>query len=322
LVFLETNDTKAKMPSPADLVRYIYSTILLIFSLTIVIGLVLNGRTKLSADVSPPVALVALIVAVGWLTMIEGSQGSLVGLSPVDKELYKESHKTTYLCTSWTNKGENLNRYLLGREFMVVLAVFTINTSGGPLADSELWGLPQWIISMFLGSGLAMILFTCMIGQLNSQVNASLCMLDYINNYFAVFTLWVAMAIEFSGLLHASYLIEMLVCNIAGQPRVSNEPPRSAIAELFFWGRCLMSTAVVCFCAAVTMVTLFAGQTTIWEGIPTGVVLVLFVLLFCVVGLLEAMQIAFFAVTKIPKAERGDSIWAKKTCELLFKNNG
>jgi hypothetical protein len=26
---------------------------------------------------------------------------------------------------------------------------------------------------------------------LNSQVNASLCMLDYINNYFAVFTLWL-----------------------------------------------------------------------------------------------------------------------------------
>jgi hypothetical protein len=42
-------------------------------------------------------------------------------------------------------------------------------------------------------------------------------MLDYINNYFAVFTLWVSNAIEFSGLLHSSYLIQMLVAKLAGQ---------------------------------------------------------------------------------------------------------
>jgi hypothetical protein len=34
---------------------------------------------------------------------------------------------------------------------------------------------------------------------------------------------------------------------------------------------------------------------------------------------LEGMQIAFFAVAKIPASERGDSVFAKKTCELLFK---
>jgi hypothetical protein len=34
------------------------------------------------------------------------------------------------------------------------------------------------------------------------------------------------------------------------------------------------------------------------------------------------MQIAFFAVAKIPASERGDSIFAKKTCELLFKGEG
>jgi hypothetical protein len=32
---------------------------------------------------------------------------------------------------------------------------------------------------------------------------------DYINNYFAVFTLWVGFD-RFSGLLHSSYVIQML----------------------------------------------------------------------------------------------------------------
>jgi hypothetical protein len=103
---------------------------------------------------------------------------------------------------------------------MVVVMVFTINISGGPIADAELWGFPDVVTNMFLGSGLAMILFTCMVGQLDSQVVASLCMLDYINKYFAVFT--------FSGLLHSSYLIQMLVAKLASQTIESNEPPSSA----------------------------------------------------------------------------------------------
>mmetsp|Transcript_9611 Transcript_9611/g.12164 ORF Transcript_9611/g.12164 Transcript_9611/m.12164 type:complete len:220 (+) Transcript_9611:2-661(+) len=38
--------------------------------------------------------------------------------------------------------------------------------------------------------------------------------------------------------------------------------------------------------------------------------------------MLEGMQIAFFAVSRIPVADRGDSIFAKKTCELLFRGEG
>jgi hypothetical protein len=41
-----------------------------------------------------------------------------------------------------------------------------------------------------------------------------------------------------------------------------------------------------------------------------------------VVGLLEGMQIAFFAVARIPKSERGDATFAKKTCNLLFSGEG
>ena len=34
--------------------------------------------------------------------------------------------------------------------------------------------------------------------------------------------------------------------------------------------------------------------------------------------MLEGMQIAFFAVSRIPEDERGNSFFAKKTCEILF----
>merc|ERR1719457_170545 len=261
-------------------------------------------------------------VAIGWLTMIEGGQGSLVGLEPVNKELYKDSHPLAYKCTSITNTGDNLDRYLLGRQLMVVIVVFCVNMSGGPIGGATLWGLPDWIINIFMETGLAMILFTCNIGQLQSQVNASLQMLDYLDNYFGLFTLWVAMAIEFSGLLHASYLIQLLVGLMAGKPIESKEAPRSAGASLFFWVRCMISLAILCFCLAVTVDALFSGQTTMWDGVPPIVAFIIFLILMSVVGMLEGMQIAFFAVAKIPASERGESAWALRTCHLLFRGEG
>merc|ERR1712176_968085 len=57
-------------------------------------------------------------------------------------------------------------------------------------------------------------------------------------------------------------------------------------------------------------------------GCPTYVGLILFILLMCWVGLLEGMQIAFFAVSKLPKSERGSGSLALKTCDVLFRNGG
>jgi len=147
-------------------------------------------------------------------------------------------------------------------------------------------------------------------------------MLDYINTYFAVFTFYTAMAIEFSGLMHVSYFIQKVVGWLAGKPIKSNEPPKSAVQLAFFWFRVLLSAAVLGFSLAVTLEGLFTGNTTMWDGVPNAVALILFFVLMSVVGLLEGMQIAFFAVARLKKSERGNAPFAMKTCELLFRGDG
>ena len=59
-----------------------------------------------------------------------------------------------------------------------------------------------------------------------------------------------------------------------------------------------------------------------WEGLPGIVGVIVFLTLMCVVGMLEAMQIAFFACAKLTKEERGSSKIAKMTAHLLFKGEG
>merc|ERR1712038_696320 len=67
---------------------------------------------------------------------------------------------------------------------------------------------------------------------------------------------------------------------------------------------------------------LFDNKTTMWSGVPAWAAVIIFIVLLCVVGMLEGMQIAFFAVAKIPASERGDSTWAQRTCNLLYSGDG
>jgi len=83
-----------------------------------------------------------------------------------------------------------------------------------------------------------------------------------------------------------------------------------------------MSVGLLIFAFIVTLKALFEGKTTMWDGVPPYAAVVVFFILLCVVGMLEAMQIAFFAVAKLTKAERGDGIFAIKTCHLLFSGSG
>jgi len=305
-----------------DYVKMAYSMALVIFSVVIVTALMFTENTKIANDVHPAVALVVMWIGILWMSMVEGGQCSMVGLPPINRDLYKDSHPITHQITSLGHKGDNLDRYLMGRQFMVIFINFTINLCGAPLEGANVLGLPEWVKSIFLGSGIAMVLTVVTVGQLTAQVNASHCMIDYINTHFMTFTLYVTLIIEKTGVMHSCYLIRDMFYWAAGKPVDTNEPPRSAVQNFFHWGRVVFSLGVLAFALAVTLEGLFEGQTTMWDGVPNGVSIVLFFLLMSVVGMLEGMQIAFFAVSKLPASERGTHPMAMRTCELLFQGEG
>ena len=136
-----------------------------------------------------------------------------------------------------------------------------------------------------------------------------------MNTYFMLFTTYVSLAIEFSGLLHSVYLVQIVFSKIAGKPIESGE--QSALQRLFFWVRALMSLAILILSFVVTLSALFAGKTAMWTGIPEAVSVVVFFVLMCFVGLMEGMQIALFAVVNLPEEEISKAAMA--TCKLTFQ---
>jgi Silicon transporter len=110
--------------APLNVIKSVFSSALFIFSLASIMGLIFTSQTKIAEVIHPALAFFVLWGAAIWLTMIEGSQASIVGLAPINRELYKTSHPIAYKCSLVCHKGDNLQRYLLGRQFMVVLVVF------------------------------------------------------------------------------------------------------------------------------------------------------------------------------------------------------
>merc|ERR1711897_16186 len=298
--------------------KEIYSTILLIFCTVVVMTYIFYQNTTLSQR-SPWIAFFIFWPALYWLSMVEGGQASLVGLPPVDTRLFKKSHPTTYKIMEIINKGDTLDRYLMGRQFMVLALVFVENLCAAPLDPSMLiLGMPITVNKILVDTGLAVFFMTCMIGKISAQVNASRCMLDYVNNFFAYFTMSTARLIEASGLLHVCYPVQMFFAAASGQPLESKEPPRTDEQNIFFWVRVAYSTAILAFAFAVTIEAILNGQTTMWDGVPPVVTIILFFFFMSIVGMLEGMQIAFFAVARMTEEERSRSALATRTCDILF----
>jgi hypothetical protein len=291
-----------------------------VLSTTFVFATVFAEKTTAAVDYgfNPIVTFFVLIGCIVWLAMIEGGQGCLVGLSTVEPKLYNSTHPTTVKCTALVS-GDNLERFVVGRQFLVVLLIFIISAMGGAVGGAEVLSLGSVMNEIFLANGVALMVFTISIGQLTSQVLATPAMLDFINNNFMLFSTYFSLGIEATGLLHSVYLVQYLFAAVTGKVIESKEGPRSAVGNVLFWGRVLMSLAILGFSLAVAFDSLFADVTKMYDGVPSAASVVIFLILLCIVGLLEGLQIAAFAVLKMPKETYSGTI-AGANCDLLFKN--
>jgi hypothetical protein len=293
--------------------------ILLGFCVTLVMACMFNeSSTAIDYGIPPVGAFFLFWFLICWLAMMEGGQGCLVGLQAIEKNMYADSHPRTFKNTAVAHEGDNMERFIIGRQFLAVLVIFLINLCGSAVANANPLNLPKEVNAVFLDNGVAMMITTIVLGQLTSQINAAVCMLDFVNNYFMLFTTYVSLGIEYSGLLHSVYLVQYGFAIITGNRVESNRPPRTVLQNIFFWLRVLMSSAILSFALAVTLQALVKEQSGMWEGVPASASIVIFFVLLCVVGLMEGMQIAAFALINMSDEELQTHKVAYSNCKLIF----
>lgn len=297
-------------------IKYIYSTALLVFSLCLVIGVILTEKARLARDPHPFTTFFISWFLLVWLATMEGGQGCLIGLQRVEKKNYASSHPITLKCTTLAHKGNNMERFIVGRQFLVFIVVFLTNmfkVMHVPDGVEEVFLLPGHFMS-----GAAIVLTTITLGQLTAQVNAANCMLDFVNSRAMLLTTYVSLFIENTGILHSAYLVQILFSKITGIS-IPKEPSRTIRQSASFWGRILMSLALLVFAFTVTLSAIFQGKTTMWIKLPGAVLAILFFALMVFIGMMEALQIALFEVIHMPEDYFARNNVAKANCKLAFR---
>jgi hypothetical protein len=315
------NDLTVKTKKIVQTIKITYSTGLLFFCIYFILSGIFANQTPISQVMSPLLAFAIMWISILWLGLLEGGQGCLVGLQPIDKSKYATSHPVTFQCAALAHKADNLNRFIIGRQFFVVLMVFVLNLCCTVVAEAKVPGVPLWVVQVFLQSGLAVMLITVMLGQLSAEVNATNCMLDFVNTPLMYWTTHLCLAIEWSGLLHSVYLVQHFFAMFVPEDKDDQKDEESATltGKVWYWIRVLISFGMVAYAMVVTLTALVESETTMYDGLSNIVTIFIFFGLICFLGILEAIQIALFAVVNLPQSQLSKR--AAANCKLAFRGN-
>mmetsp|Transcript_11432 Transcript_11432/g.32915 ORF Transcript_11432/g.32915 Transcript_11432/m.32915 type:complete len:590 (-) Transcript_11432:230-1999(-) len=197
-------------------IKMVASMVLILFSVVVISAAIITKQTVATGEnnVHPLLALAIFWLSLFWLAIMEGGLNCMVGLQPIPKHLYKKSHPKTHLCTSISHKGQNIERFIVGRQYLDLMIVFITSFMVSAIDGASVLGLPKIVNDIFLGSDLAVILCAIVFGQLIAQINCAHSMLDFINNWVMVASTYVALCVEASGILHAVYFVQIIFTKI------------------------------------------------------------------------------------------------------------
>jgi len=102
-----------------DYIRYVGSFALLMFSTVVTFYAIWEQKTSFWKAVPGWAALIIFLLVLFLLGVMEGIQIALVELKRQDPETYKESHPQAYRLGQIAAKGDNIERFLMGRQVLI-----------------------------------------------------------------------------------------------------------------------------------------------------------------------------------------------------------
>lgn len=274
-------------------VQYLISFLLLIFCIIIVMTGTQKGKL-----IEGPGGIVLFWVLICYLGCIEGGQNALVGLQHHDPSACEKTHRHTALTTKLIHLNSGyLEKFIIGRQLITVIVVFALNGVGGIHEGcSTLIPLPSALAAIFCSSNIALIIVTILLGQVSCQIVSTRYMLDFINNIFFTFTVYLSLLIETSGILHTVHFASGLFESLSNVTK--NETKEvDLVTRILYWGRVAVSFLFLGFSLGTIIHEILLHHTSMWSGVPPGVSIAIFFLILIYVGILEGLQIAIFAVS-------------------------
>merc|ERR1711992_312143 len=142
---------------------------------------------------------------------------SILELKTLNPDYYKDSHPTAYKLGQLACKGDNIERFLMGRQVFVVCSVFfaaKLTTIHGREEDGFLFYVPPWVQATFLETGLLACVVVVIVAQLMPQIVASIYPVQFLELLVMRPAYWACIILETTGLTHFCWVLAFLFARL------------------------------------------------------------------------------------------------------------
>jgi hypothetical protein len=224
---------------------------------------------------------------------LEGLQVAILAVAHDDPENYKISHPKAYKLMKDVREGNNVERFLVGRQFFTIF-VMTLIAQVTSFPKISHLGVPSIIWFIFIQTGLPGAVVVTTIGSLQPQLLAAKDPWKFMNLYGACSVLYLCYALEVTGICtHFAYmLIEFLKVTVF----VSDKIPKSSasdysISKMACEGiKYVVSFGVILFFCTYLMFGIWTNQAVL--PVPPIAVFIIFCLCGVFLAHLEGLQVA------------------------------
>jgi hypothetical protein len=186
-----------------EIVKYVWSSCLVLFSLCIIFYSVSMRYCILQT--SPVALFFILFAATTLLAYVEALHYANVAVEKWDMTPYKDRFPRACETQKLVKTNKLVQRFLVGRQFFVIFVVFTIaQITSFPYIPSDLWGMPSTFILVFCQVGVPGVMWVLTIGQLIPQLYVEEFTLPFLNLYGCHLVTRVCFAAEWIGICHFS----------------------------------------------------------------------------------------------------------------------
>ena len=314
-------------------ISYYWSSALLVLAFSVVlygIGMQWNNPPW-AEERSPVLELILFIVMLCWISLLEGCQISIVGLQSVDVESYKDEFPVAAENCRLVHSGANVERFLVGRQFLLLFNGFLCSRLGGAGAHGEAYRMGDWEwnveSSQFFWANSFMLLLVILAAQLVTQICACEYQLAFFNlpiglKYTVVYP---CLFVEALGFTHSTYLLKDTLAWAAGIDTSQADPKKEINKNWLHYLRVAFSVSLVIFGGVFLFKGLLAAQTGAttgpgWRKLPGWAAVILAIFFLFIMACAEGIQVSILAMNETDYEEhRAESPKAVRILDKIYK---
>jgi len=198
---------------PFDIARFVFSLALLLFSGVVTCYSIVEQKTSMWKEVPGWASLLIFLFVLWLLGVMEGLQIALVELKRQNPDTYRQTHPAAYRLGQVAGQGDNIERFLMGRQVFVVCLVFfaaKLTTIHGRSETGEtdfLFYVPAWVQAVFLETGLLACVVVVIVAQLMPQIVASLYPVQFLELVVMRPAYYACIGLELCGFTHFCWVL-------------------------------------------------------------------------------------------------------------------